>query len=189
MGHPIRSDQVGHRYQRRSPYFSCGQAASHSDRLRPEIAGPIVGRLLGMLDGTHRIDEIKTVVRSSPREAQAVLSRLVESLHQYECLRSSSEASIGRRWFDVVHDRDTVHSWACSPLYRQRDNAFLLIPGSSRGLRNRPSRRSGPRSSPNPRHLFLRTTTTITSIREHCCIFRKTRQWSYLPQEPSSLVL
>lgn len=32
--------------------------------------GPMVGKLLGMLDGTHRADELKTVVQSSPREAQ-----------------------------------------------------------------------------------------------------------------------
>ena len=36
---PFDLDQVGHRYQRRSPYFSCGQAASHSDRLRPDRWG------------------------------------------------------------------------------------------------------------------------------------------------------
>jgi L-ascorbate metabolism protein UlaG (beta-lactamase superfamily) len=90
--------------------------------------GPIVGRLLGMLDGTHRVDEIKTVVRSSPREAQQVLARLVDSLHQYECLRSSSEASIGRRWFDVIQDRDTVHLGHAALLYRQRDDAFLFDP-------------------------------------------------------------
>ena len=57
-----------------------------------------------------------------------MLSRLVESLHQYECLRSSSEASIGRRWFDVVRDRDTVHLGHAALLYRQRDHAFLFDP-------------------------------------------------------------
>ena len=90
--------------------------------------GPIVGKLLGMLDGTHQTDEIKTVVISSPREAQPVLTRLMESLHQYECLRSSSQTSTRQRWFDVVRDRDTVHLGHAALLYRQQDNLFLFDP-------------------------------------------------------------
>jgi hypothetical protein len=90
--------------------------------------GPIVGKLLGMLDGTHQTDEIKTVVISSPREAQPVLMRLMESLHQYECLRSSSQTSTRQRWFDVVQDRDTVHLGHAALLYRQQDNIFLFDP-------------------------------------------------------------
>ncbi|HSC56397.1 MAG TPA: hypothetical protein VLC51_04310, partial [Nitrospira sp.] len=90
--------------------------------------GPMVGKLLGMLDGTHRTEEIKTVVISSPREAQPVLTRLLESLHQYECLRSSPQTSMRRRWFDVVQDRDTVHLGHAALLYRQQDNIFLFDP-------------------------------------------------------------
>lgn len=90
--------------------------------------GPIVGKLLGMLDGTHQTEEIKTVVISSPREAQPLLTRLMESLHQYECLRSSSQASTRQRWFDVMQDRDTVHLGHAALLYRQQDNVFLFDP-------------------------------------------------------------
>ena len=90
--------------------------------------GPIVGKLLGMLDGTHQTEELKTVVTSSPREAQTVLTRLMESLHQYECLRSSSQATMRRRWFDVVQDRDTVHLGHAALLYRQQDNMYLFDP-------------------------------------------------------------
>ena len=88
----------------------------------------IVGKVLGMLDGTHQTEEIKTVVISSPREAQPLLTRLMESLHQYECLRSSSQASTRQRWFDVMQDRDTVHLGHAALLYRQQDNLFLFDP-------------------------------------------------------------
>ena len=90
--------------------------------------GPIVGRLIGMLDGTHRTEEIKTVGLSSPREAQPVLSRLMDALQQHECLRSSAESPIRRRWFEVVEDRETVHLGHAALLYRQRDNVFLFDP-------------------------------------------------------------
>lgn len=90
--------------------------------------GPVVGKLIGMLDGTHHTDEIRTVVTSSPREAQAVLMRLLESLHQYECLLSSPQALIRRRWFETVQDRDTVHLGHAALLYRQRDNVLLFDP-------------------------------------------------------------
>ena len=90
--------------------------------------GPAVGKLIGMLDGSHRTEEIRTVVTSSPREAQAVLSRLMEALQQYDCLQSSPDNSIRRRWFDVVQDRETVHLGHAALLYRQRDDVFLFDP-------------------------------------------------------------
>ena len=91
--------------------------------------GPIVGKLLGMLDGSHQTEALKTVVLSSPREAQAVLTRLMESLHQYECLRSATtRAPVRECWFDVVQDRDMVHLGHAALLYRQRENVFLFDP-------------------------------------------------------------
>ena len=90
--------------------------------------GPIVGKLIGMLDGSHRVEEIKTVVMSSPREAQPVLSRLMDALQQYDCLRSSPNSGIRQRWFDVVHDRETVHLGHAALLYRQQDNVFWFDP-------------------------------------------------------------
>ncbi|HKR80529.1 MAG TPA: hypothetical protein VJR69_12560 [Nitrospira sp.] len=90
--------------------------------------GPIVGKLIGMLDGSHRTEEIKTVVMSSPREAQSVLLRLMDALQQYECLCTSTENGKRRRWFDVVRDRDTVHLGHAALLYRQQDDVFLFDP-------------------------------------------------------------
>lgn len=90
--------------------------------------GPVVGRLLGMLDGTHQTDELKTVVMTAPREAQGVLTRVMESLQQYDCLLSAAAPSVRQRWFDVVQDRDTVHLGHAALLYRQQQNILLFDP-------------------------------------------------------------
>jgi L-ascorbate metabolism protein UlaG (beta-lactamase superfamily) len=90
--------------------------------------GPIVGKLLGMLDGTHRAEELKTVVQSAPREAQGVLTRLVESLQQYDCLTSAPQQTIRSHWFDVLQDRDVLHLGHAALLYRQRDQVLLFDP-------------------------------------------------------------
>jgi hypothetical protein len=90
--------------------------------------GPVVGKLIGLLDGNHRTEEIKTVVTSAPREAQTVLLRLMEALHQYECLRSSSESPIRQRWFEVMQDRETVSLGHAALLYRQQHDVFLFDP-------------------------------------------------------------
>ena len=90
--------------------------------------GPMVGKVLGFLDGTHQTEEIKTIVTTSGRDAERVLTRLVESLHQYECLVSSNSSSVKPHWFKTVQDRDTVHLGHAAVLYRQRDNVLLFDP-------------------------------------------------------------
>lgn len=90
--------------------------------------GPLVGKILGFLDGTHQTDEIKTVVSTSGRDGERVLTRLIESLHQHECLVSSSTSSVRSHWFEILQDRDTVHLGHAALLYRQRDNALLFDP-------------------------------------------------------------
>jgi len=90
--------------------------------------GPVIGKVLGMLDGTRQVEEIKTVVMASPREAQVVLIRLMEALHQYECLTSSPRAAIRQRWFETVQDQDTVHLGHAALLYRQQEQVLLFDP-------------------------------------------------------------
>lgn len=90
--------------------------------------GPAVGKVLGLLDGTHQTDEIKTVVTSASREAQGVLTRLMESLHQYECLVHASQSSIRPHWFETVRDQDTVHLGHAALLYRQQEQVLLFDP-------------------------------------------------------------
>lgn len=92
------------------------------------LLGPAVGKVLGMLDGTHQAEEIKTVVIAAPREAQPVLLKLIESLHQYECLLSTAQPTVRQRWLDIVQDRDLVHLGHAALLYRQQSQMLLFDP-------------------------------------------------------------
>jgi L-ascorbate metabolism protein UlaG (beta-lactamase superfamily) len=90
--------------------------------------GPLVGRVLGLLDGTHQAGEIRTVVATSGRDGERLLTRLIESLHQHECFVSSNTSSIRSHWFEAVQDTDTIHLGHAALLYRQRDHALLFDP-------------------------------------------------------------
>ncbi len=90
--------------------------------------GPMVGKLLGLLDGTHTIDELRSTLSGMPREAQTTLTKVMDSLHQYGCLNSAATTAIRRQWFDIVQDQDMVHLGHAALLYRQRDTALLFDP-------------------------------------------------------------
>jgi len=90
--------------------------------------GPLVGKLLGFLDGTHQTEEIKTVVTTSGRDGERLLTRLIESLHQHECLVSSSTSSVRSHWLETLHDQDMIHLGHAALLYRQRDHVLWFDP-------------------------------------------------------------
>ena len=90
--------------------------------------GPVVGKVLGFLDGTHQTEEIKTVVATSGRDGEGLLTRLIESLHQHECLVSSSTSSVRSHWFEMLHDQDMIHLGHAALLYRQRDHVLWFDP-------------------------------------------------------------
>lgn len=90
--------------------------------------GPSVGKLLGLLDGTHTADDLRSTVSAMPRDLQMMLDTVMESLHRYGCLAASATASIRRHWFDIVQDQDIVHLGHAALLYRQRDTVFLFDP-------------------------------------------------------------
>ena len=65
---------------RRSPTAGCASSIRSNGRpFRSDSisvrSGRCVGKLLGMLDGTHQAEEIKTVVMAAPREAQPLLTQ------------------------------------------------------------------------------------------------------------------
>ena len=91
-------------------------------------SGPQVGKLLGLLNGTHTVEEIRSIVSAMPHDAQALMTRGMESLQQYGCLAISATATVRKYWFDIVHDQDTVHLGHAALLYRQRDTVFLFDP-------------------------------------------------------------
>jgi len=90
--------------------------------------GAVVGKVLGLLDGMHQTEEIKSVVAASGRDGERMLTRLIESLYQHECLVSSSTSSVRSSWFETVQDKDTVHLGHAALLYRHRDQALLFDP-------------------------------------------------------------
>ncbi len=90
--------------------------------------GPAVGTLLGLLDGTHTADDLRSAISAMPRDSQMLLTTVMESLHQYGCLAASATTSIRRHWFEIVQDQDTVHLGHAALLYRQRDTVLLFDP-------------------------------------------------------------
>jgi len=90
--------------------------------------GPIIGNLLGLLDGTHRTDEIHTIVTAAPRDHQLVLTQLMALLSRYECLLASPQTSVRTQWFEIVQDRDTLHLGHAGLLYRQSNKILLFDP-------------------------------------------------------------
>ncbi|MDR4464657.1 MAG: MBL fold metallo-hydrolase [Nitrospira sp.] len=89
---------------------------------------PSVGKLLGLLDGTHTADALRSAIAAMPRDAQGLLMKLLETLQQYGCLATSPSALAHRHWFEVVQDQDTVHLGHAALLYRQRESVFLFDP-------------------------------------------------------------
>ncbi len=90
--------------------------------------GPLVGKLLGLLNGTHQPDAIRTVVATSGRDGERVLTRLMEALHQHECLVSANTSSVRSHWFETLQDKDTLHLGHAALLYRQQNQALLFDP-------------------------------------------------------------
>lgn len=90
--------------------------------------GPAVGKLLGLLDGTRRAGEIRTIVAASGRDVERTLTRVMELLHQHECLLRAPQASIRNRWLETTQDRDTIHLGHAALMYRLRDTFFWFDP-------------------------------------------------------------
>lgn len=90
--------------------------------------GPMVGKLLGLLDGTHTTGDLRSALSAMPRDSQILLTKVMESLYQYGCLVAAAATSIRRHWHDVVQDQDIVHLGHAALLYRQGDSTLLFDP-------------------------------------------------------------
>ena len=90
--------------------------------------GPSVGKLLGLLDGTHTSDELRSALAAMPRDSQTLLVQVIEALQSHGCLAASPTASIRRHWFEIVQDQDLVHLGHAALLYRQRETVLLFDP-------------------------------------------------------------
>ena len=129
MGVSNRSHQICHGHERRAPDLPFREAAGDSDWVRPAPVRSVGGKGLRIL-GRHasRLTKFNTVVATSGRDGERILTRLIESLHQHECLVSSSTSSVRSRWFETLHDQDMIHLGHAALLYRQRDQALLFDP-------------------------------------------------------------
>ncbi len=90
--------------------------------------GPAVGKLLGLLDGTHQAGELRTVVSSLGRDAELTLTRLIELLLQQDCLVRATKSTVRSSWLEATRDRDTIHLGHAALMYRQRDRFLLFDP-------------------------------------------------------------
>ena len=83
--------------------------------------GPLVGKLLGMLDGRQQAGAIQTIVATAGRDGERLLTKVMELLVQYECLTPTAQTSIRNQWLLNTKDRDTIHLGHAALMYRQRD--------------------------------------------------------------------
>ncbi len=90
-------------------------------------AGPIVGKLIGLLDGSQQVGALRTVVASS-REHERVLTKLMETLQQHDCLSATPNHSVRARWLDATQDRELVPLGHAALLYRQQSHFLLFDP-------------------------------------------------------------
>ena len=90
--------------------------------------GPLVGKFVGLLTGTHRTGELRTVAASSGRDGERVLNRLMELFIQYDCLLTSERSTVRDRWLETTKDRDAVHLGHAAVMYRRQESFLLFDP-------------------------------------------------------------
>jgi hypothetical protein len=89
---------------------------------------PAIGKFLGLLDGTHRASELKTVVMSAGRAVSGIMMQILEALQKSGGLSRSSASTVRERWLAHTRDQDVVHLGHAGLLYRQQDRFFLFDP-------------------------------------------------------------
>jgi len=89
---------------------------------------PAVGKLLGFLNGTRTMAEIRTIATASGRQIEQHLTRLVEQLATYECLTVSNTSSVRTHWLDATRDQDMVHLGHAALMYRQQNHFLWFDP-------------------------------------------------------------
>ena len=93
---------------------------------RPLSSG--VGKLLGRLNGTRTVSEIRTMAMTAGRDVTSRLLHFLEQLESHECLAVTNHSSVRTRWTEVTRDQDTVHLGHAALMYRQRDQFFWFDP-------------------------------------------------------------
>jgi len=95
------------------------------------LDGPLssgMGKLLGCLNGTRTVSEIRTLAMAAGRDAAPQLLHLLEQLDSHECLAVTDRSSVRTQWLDATRDRDTVHLGHAALMYRQQDRFLWFDP-------------------------------------------------------------
>ncbi len=87
-----------------------------------------VGKLLGVLNGSRTVSEVRTIATASGRDAERHLTRLMELLFNHECLTLSPRTTILSHWQACTEDRDMVHLGHAALLYRQQEKFLWFDP-------------------------------------------------------------
>jgi hypothetical protein len=89
--------------------------------------GPAVGRFVGLLDGSRKVEEIRATTDAAGA-ATATLALFLELLKNSNCLAVSPNSSLRAHWLDATQDQDVVHLGHAALMYRQGDSFFLFDP-------------------------------------------------------------
>lgn len=89
---------------------------------------PLVGKLMGYLNGSRMVSEVRTIATASGRDVERQLTRVIELLYTNECLALTDSSSIQAHWTQSTRDRDVVHLGHAALLYRAQHNFFWFDP-------------------------------------------------------------
>lgn len=116
---------------------------------------PVVGKLLGFLNGTRTVAEIRTIATASGREIAQHLTHLMEQLSTHECLTVSNTSSVRTHWLDATRDQDMVHLGHAALMYRQQNHFLWFDPWLMPWFAESPVPSLWPSLLPQPAAVFL----------------------------------
>lgn len=114
-----------------------------------------VGKLIGALDGTQTVADIKSAVEGSGPADAGQVTRLLETLQAHDCLAASPRASVRTHWLEATQDRDVVHLGHAALLYRRQNDFFLFDPWLLPWFAESPVPSLWPSLLPHPSAVFL----------------------------------
>ena len=89
---------------------------------------PAIGKILGELDGTCRVADVRANAVAAGPEIEGDLVCFLESLHRLQCVTRSAQPSDCIRWNAETRDQDVIHLGHAGLLYRQRGGWLLFDP-------------------------------------------------------------
>ncbi len=116
---------------------------------------PVVGTLLGCLNGTRTMSEIRTMVMTSGPDIARHVTRLLDELDSRDCLAVSDHSTVRARWLDATRHQDMVHLGHAALMYRQRDRFFWFDPWLMPWFAESPSPSPWTSLLPQPAAVFL----------------------------------